>query len=122
MSNVPSSNLLKRALRVIKPSSVNYFRFNGRALNDVGQYIATYDPPIVVKASVQAVNRDTYNDLGLDFQKRYVKFLMSVDVIDLARDVSGDKIEFMGKTFQLESSTPWHAIDGWVRVIGVQLD
>jgi hypothetical protein len=121
MSGIPGSNLLASALRVIKPTEVLYYQDSGRSVNDVGQYITTYSDPVTIMASVQSVNRMTYTELGLDFQKNYMNFWLSADVIDLGRDVTGDKIGVYGKIYQLESADYWFPIDGWVSVLGVEV-
>ncbi|OWK39547.1 hypothetical protein FRUB_06110 [Fimbriiglobus ruber] len=41
------------------------------------------------------------------------------NVIDVARDVSGDQIVFNGATYQCVSKTAWDAIDGWDAVLCV---
>lgn len=119
--SIPGSNLLNRALSVIKPDNVTYRKFKRRTTNSVGIYVEEYESDVEVKASVQAVSNYVYKELGLDFQKAYVRIYISVDVIDLSRDVSGDRFIIFGNTYQLMSSGMWFPIDGWVGLTAVQI-
>lgn len=118
---VPGSNLLKRASRLIQFTPVLYFPYASRTLNSVGQWTTTYGAFQKLMASVQAVPRDTYVTLGLDLQRNYVNIFVSTNVIDLARDVSGDQFQFDGRTFQIESQTSWYIRDGWAEALAVEV-
>lgn len=117
---VPGSNLFSMAMRLIAPSSFVYTAFASRALNSVGQYVATYASPVTLQGSAQPVPRQYYQIYGLDFQKNYVTFFIQKNIIDIARDVSGDTITFNGVTFQCISKTDWFQQDNWDSVLAVQ--
>lgn len=114
--SVPGSDILNDALSVIASEAVTYYRYAGRSLNNVGQDITVYDDPITIYGSFQPIQRNLYQQLGLDLQKSYFNFYTSTDMIDVSRDVSGDQIEFQGKRYQCESLTEWYGIDGWVAI------
>lgn len=116
-----AGNLLKRALHLTGSQAVTYRRFSGRTTNEIGLDVSSYADPVEIKGSVQAVPRSTYEQLGLDFQKRYVTLYTVAEVLDLQRDISGDMIEFGGKTYQLVSSTDWQPMDGWQSVLCVEV-
>lgn len=118
---IPGSNLLKRALRKIHAETVLYYRYIARENNAVGLFVTTYDDPTAIKGSVQAVPRDLYERLGLNFQNNYINFFVSKDLLDIARDVSGDQIAWNGRRWECESLTPWYGIDGWVQVIAIDV-
>ena len=118
---IPGSNLLNLALTVIARQSVTYYKMIGRALNNVGQDVTTYEPPVVVTGSFQPVPRKLYQQYGLDLQKNYYTFYVSANFLDVARDVSGDQIAFNGIRFQCESNNDWYAIDGWKGVLCVEI-
>jgi hypothetical protein len=120
--NVPGSNLLNQALRVISPSMVKYYKNTGQITNDQGLVVASYAPPVSVKGSVQAVPKSRYEAYGLDFSKNYVTFYASRMMIDLQRAKSGDKFEFAKKVFVVQDKTDWFAIDGWSGVIAVETE
>lgn len=110
---VPGSNLLDDATTVISTIEVQYQKYMSRVKNAVGQWVSAYADPVGKQASVQAVPRQTYNQLGLDLQKQYVNLFISLDVTDLDRDVTGDRFTLPdGRLYQLESQTDWYGIDG----------
>lgn len=118
---IPGSNLLAQALTVITPSECLLYSQTGRTLNSIGQWVSTYADPVAVLASVQAVPRSVYKMMGLDWQKSYVQFY-SVDLIqDLARDRSGDMLEWNGRRYEIQSKNDWRPMDGWSGIVGVDV-
>lgn len=118
---IPGSNLLVRASRLIGLATVQYLKDMGRTTNEIGLDVTTYADPIDVRGSLQSVPRSVYQAYGLDFQKNYLMFYTTTDVIDLSRDVSGDQLQYGGKKYQLVSETDWMQIDGWTGVLCVQV-
>ena len=119
---IPGSNLLEDAFDAIDTIEIGYMKFAQREENAVGQWVAKYEPVTKIEASVQAVDRKTYVELGLDFQKQYVQVYMSADIIDLDRDTSGDVVILSdSRTYQLESQLDWFPMDGWVGVLCVRV-
>ena len=118
---VPGSNLLRSALRLIRPTTISYEMYATRTLNAARQWVATYQPAFPLTCSVQAVDRKNYVEYGLDFQKNYVQLFASQDIIDIDRDSSGDRFTWNGRLFQLESRNNWFAQDGWASAIAVEV-
>ena len=118
---IPGSNLLLRAARLIGMTKVQYLKDMGRTTNEIGLDVTNYATPVDIMGSLQAVPRSVYQAYGLDFQKNYLMFYTTADVIDLARDVSGDMLQYGGKKYQLVSETDWMQIDGWTGVLCVQV-
>lgn len=116
---VPGGNLLNTALRIIARQQFQYIAYKDRVLQPNGQYLANYKPAVTLSGSVQPVPRELYQQYGLDFQKTALNFYVSKDVLDVERDVSGDKMIFQCRTYQCESVNPWIGIDGWVVVMCV---
>lgn len=114
---VPGSNLLNAALRVIAPQVVQYYAFTGRTTNANGYDVSTYAAPVNLAGSLQAVQRELYEKMGLDFQVNYVNFYISRNTLDVARDVSGDQIVYAGRKYNCLSRTPWFAQDGWDAIL-----
>ncbi len=54
-------------------------------------------------------------------KKTYYTFYSSVDVLDIIRDTSSDKLGFNGEIYQVESSNDWFAVDGWTGVLAVRI-
>lgn len=118
---IPGSNLLAQALTVITPTQCLLFAQTGRALNSVGQWVSTYADAVTIWASVQAVPRSVYKMMGLDWQKSYVQFYSVSLIEDLARDRSGDLMEWNGRRYEIESKNDWQPIDGWAGIVGVDI-
>lgn len=118
---IPGQNLLNMCLTVIAQQTLNYYQYESRTLNAVGQDITTYYPVITLVGSWQPVPRKLYMEYGLDLQKDYFTFYTSNNLLDVTRDVSGDQISFRGKRFQVESNNDWYQLDGWKGVLCVDL-
>lgn len=119
---VPSSIILQQALTAIRCEIIQYFVANGRTLNDVGQWLTTYDQPVDLYGSFQPIPKNLYEALGLDFAKSYYNFFTFQRVADLKRDISNDQLQYQGERFQCESNTGWHRQDGWDEVLCCKLD
>ena len=115
-------NLYNIASTVIPLQTMDYYQYKGRGLNDVGLDITEYEAPITIRASIQAIPRNIYDQYGLDLQKNYVMIYSNQNFLDIGRDVSGDQVVFDGKTYQDLSLTDWYTQAGWVSVRGVQVD
>lgn len=119
--SIPGINLLNLAFSVIKPTDIPYIKWNSRQLNALKQYIDVYDAAVPLRASVQAVNRARYVDMGLDFQKDYVKIWASANLISLDRDYSGDIFMWNNKQYKLVDNTDWDIQDGWASSLAVRV-
>ena len=120
-NQVPGSNLLNMAFRIIAKQSITYYQYTGRALNDIGEDVTQYAPARQIPGSFQPVPRQLYESYGLDFQKSYFTFYTSNGLLDVQRDVSGDQIAFQGHRYQCESNNEWFGLDGWVGVLCVEI-
>lgn len=118
---VPGSNLLNQAFTVIARQTVNYYANTGRTTNSIGLDVTAYASVITLRGSFQPVPRKLYQQYGLDLQKSYYTFYCSANILDVARGVSGDQINFNGIRYQVESANDWFAMDGWVGVLCVQV-
>lgn len=108
------SNILETALSVIGTYEVQYFKYLGKTTDSVGNDVPMYDTAITLQGSLQPVKKSIYEQYGLPLQKTYYDFYVSKDLLDIGRSVSGDKLQFMEKEFQCESSEDWFGMDGWV--------
>lgn len=118
---IPGSNLFNIATRLIKPVPVPYYQYKDRVLNAARQWVSGFEAPVKIMASVQAVKRSSYKQLGLDFQKNYTKIYAAVNLINIDRDSAGDQFIFNGMVYQLEENTRWFVIDGWASALGVEV-
>lgn len=117
----PGSNLLKRARKLIKFQSIQYYKSTGRTLNAARQYVDSWGAAEPLSASVQAVNKTRYAQFGLDFAKFYVQVWASLDIIDLQRDSSSDRFLHNGDLFQMENGQTWFEQDGWAQCLAVRI-
>jgi len=118
---VPGSNILNRALRLITAQTITYLAFTGRTTTTNLMLVPEYAAPVCIKGSIQPVGRQLMETLGLDMQRHYVTIYVPQHVIDIRRDVSSDKFEYGGATFQGLSITKWITVDGWNAVIAVEV-
>lgn len=115
------SNLLNRALQLIGAQEITYLAFTGRTVGTNLMQVPSYATPVLLRGSIQAVPRALMEILGLDMQRNYVTIFVPSAVLDIARDVSSDKFQYGGRTFQGVSSTDWYAQDAWMAIICVQV-
>jgi hypothetical protein len=116
---IPGSNILAQALSVITPTTVTYYKALERTVNEVGIYVTQYDEGACISGSLQPVPMALYQQLNLDFMKRYYKFYTSTVFEDVTRDKSGDQLEFDGNRYQVVDLDDWNKIDGWNGVLVV---
>lgn len=118
---VPGSNILRAAFKAIAQQGFQYYAFDYRTPNAIGLDVAYYQPPINKTGSVQPVARVLYAQMGLDLQKNYYNVFLPNDVLDIARDVSGDQIQYQNLRLQCISKTAWFGVDGWDQVLCVEV-
>ena len=121
--STPGSNTLAMAMSVLGRTPVSYFKFSGRTTNAGGVMLTTYSSAVTISSgSVQAISKQKYEALGLDWEKSYISwYVPNLDAVDLARDVSGDVIEVLGRRWQLMGSNNWLLIDGWKSLVAVDI-
>lgn len=117
---MPGNNLLRQALRLIRPQTVTYFRAIGRVTAPGGRDVTQFAPAeTLANVSVQAVPLSRYEMLGLDFQKVYVSLFATVDVTGIARDRAGDEFLWNNQRYAVVMETQWFVQDGWTNVVAV---
>lgn len=116
---IPGSNLLAMALRVITPTTVTYYKWLSRTGNAKGMLVNNYDQGRPIRGSFQPVPQTLYQQLELDFSKKYYMLYTVEPILEVDRDTSSDQIGFNGQRFQVVSNNDWHAIDGWNGVMTV---
>ncbi len=118
---IPGSNTLEDALTLIDSVEIQFFENTARNKNSIGLYVSTYAVSVPVQASVQAVKRSQYTNLGLDFNKHYIMLWSSHDFKDLARDRGADQIEFNNKRYELMNEDDWTPLDGWNSTLAIEI-
>lgn len=118
---IPGSNLLNMARRLIKFQTIQYYQFQSRVLNSARQWVPSFADPIPIQASVQAVDRNRYLDMGLDFNSQYIQLWAPINMVDLTRDSSGDRLVWNGDWYQMKSEQSWWIQDGWAQALAVRI-
>ncbi len=113
-------NLLTLALGVCGSQPVTWERVTGRADNAAGYTVSNYAAPAPIRGSVQPVPQRLYQQLGLDFERKYVTLYTVAGVVAVGRDESGDRITYNGEAYICESATDWLAQAGWVAILAVK--
>jgi hypothetical protein len=118
---VPGSNLLNMAMGLIGAQAVGWRKYLGKVTNAAGFDVITWAEAVTVYGSFQPVSDAMVQQLGLDMTKNYATFFASENFGEVDRDKTGDRLVYAGKTYQIESKTPWHSQDGWDYVLCVEV-
>ena len=118
---IPGENLLRKAQGLVRPTTLQYFRFSGRTLNAVGQDVSAYEAGVSITLNVQPVQRKQYRHMGLDYEKDYLMLWSSTDLRGLSRARSGDQIEYLGERYELLNKDNWTPIDGWGQILAIKV-
>ena len=118
---VPGSNILNMALRLVAPQTLEHEVFTSRAENIYGDTVSVFAAPVAITGSFQPVSKDAYQELGLNLAKNYSTLYTPADVKTTTRDVEGDRIIFGGKKWMCESDQDWYGVDGWHRILCVEI-
>lgn len=119
---IPGSNLLRSALTIIARQTVVLYRWSVRTTTDDGLDVSGYDSPETIReGSVQAVPRNRYDSMGLDYTRNYVTWFTSATVRGIERDRSPDQFVYGGRRYEVQTVTPWNLQDGWNEVVGVDI-
>lgn len=119
---IPGSNLLRSALRLIGNQTVTLTPWVSSTTSPTGRDVSSYGTQVVVtEGSVQAVPRDRYADMGLDYTKSYVTWFTSATVRGVERNRGPDRFTYGGRLYEVHTVTPWNLQDGWNEVVGVDI-
>lgn len=118
---VPGVNLLGLASRVLRFQDVQHRAYTGRTLNSVGDYVSAFASPVNIQASVQPVEKKLYQELGLDLSRNYVYVWTSADIKPPKQGRAGDLLIFGGATYQAESDRFWRTVDGFTKLLAVEV-
>ena len=114
-------NLLNQALTLIPKQNFIYRKFNSSQINDYGIKVDVYDTDIVFEGSVQAVDSKMYQQLGLDFSKKYINIYSSLNIKNVNREQeTPDKIIWNNKEYLVVNCSDWYIQDGWTNILAVE--
>ena len=118
---IPGNNIYQQATAIIARQTYDYYQFIGTAIDARGRQTSQYNPAVTLADSIQAVPRELYQDLGLDFERDTIRIYTDNQLFAIERDYSGDQIDYRGARFQLLSDTDWQSQDGWREIFAVRL-
>lgn len=114
-------NLLNQALTLIPKQNFIYRKFNSSQINDYGIKVDVYDTDIAFEGSVQAVDSKMYQQLGLDFSKKYINIYSSLNIKNVNRgQETPDKIIWNNKEYLVVNCSDWYIQDGWTNILAVE--
>ncbi|TQI79993.1 hypothetical protein FHU10_5156 [Serratia fonticola] len=116
---IPGSNLLNMALGIIGSQPVRYYR-DSKQRQELpnGILVTQFEPGVIISSgSVQAVSPTHIEQAGLDVSRRHIEWFVSLDVLGVERDASGDEIEWDSKRWKAITPEKWVVQDGWCAVI-----
>lgn len=119
--NIPGANLLSIASRVIRFETLGHRAFVSRCANSAGDFVSTFAASVDIQGSMQPVQKRLYQELGLNLAKNYCILYTSATITPTGRDREGDLITFAGKTWQCESDQNWAAMDGFTKMLCVEV-
>lgn len=116
-------NLLNIALGVQPKQTVQWFAYASGTSTQTpdGMEVSGFAAAVNVVGSFQPVPRESYQTLGLDFDREYVQFFASTNIQPLQRDIAGDEFVFAGERFHVMSDTDWFAVNGWKSNMAVKI-
>jgi len=109
------------ASRVLRFEVIGWRAFVSRTANEAGDFISTFAASVDIQGSMQPINRKLYQELGLNLAKNYQMLYTSAAISPTVRDREGDLLTFAGKTWQCESDQSWGAIDGFTKMLCVEV-
>lgn len=119
---IPGNNLLNMALGIITAQRATYIKYTGSVTLDTGIKVEQYDPPVPdIPGSIQAVEQRQYQERGLNFQRNYITWFVSYDVIGVGRDYAGDVLEWGGVRWVVQGEENWKRQDSWIELLLMQV-
>lgn len=118
---IPGANLLRLAMGPIARQTLTHSAWVSRTVNAAGDYVSTFAAGVTITGSMQPVKKELYQQLGLNLAKNYYQLHTEADVRVTARDREGDLLTFAGKTVQAESDWEWRSVDGWRKILCVEV-
>lgn len=116
------NNLLNAALRIIPKQRIVWRKFAGFDIDEQGLKINRYAQGVELTGSVQAVDRNIYDQLGLDQEKEYLAVYAPADIKGVSAQNAPDIIEFGGAAYKVVRNYPWYFYNGWAGVVVIKAE
>lgn len=114
-------NLLNQALTIIPKQKFTYCKYKSNTVDEYGHKVDTYEEGIEFEGSVQAIDSKMYQELGLDFSRKYIQIYSSLNINTVNQSQEApDKIVWNGKNYLVTSCYDWYVQDGWTNIVAVE--
>ena len=126
-------DLLGTALRLIPPVTVQYQKYIGETVNELGICVPQYaDPVTVSNAHLQpsasstgfggkfSGNNVMYDDIGLQLAHNFRMLYIPANIQGIEAQTTNDVILYGGKRWNIKSVSQWFDYDGWNKLIIVE--
>lgn len=118
---IKGQNIHSLASKVLKQDKIIFYKWSSRIKNDIGYWIDTYEEPIEIIVTLQALTRTQISQIGLDMTRRCYRIWTSEDVMDLYRDRSNDHVEINGIRYKLSNEEDWTYKSGWNSALATEV-
>lgn len=113
-------NLLGMALGAIGRQNFYLLKWTGRTANSAGLPTDTYESPVLCSGSIQSVQNDVFERIGLNVESNVRQVWSEVTMRAESGQNGPDLLVFEGKVWFCKSSTPWNGYNGWNQTIVVE--
>lgn len=114
-------NLLNQALTIIPKQKFTFCKYKSNTINDIGIKVDVYETGIDFEGSVQAIDSKMYQELGLDFSKKYIQIYSSLNIQNVTQNQeTPDRIVWNNKNYLVTNCSDWYVQDGWTNIIAVE--
>lgn len=126
-------NILGTALKIIPKVTVQYQKYIGETVNDMGICVPQYaDPVTVTNAHVQPAMNSMYSrqgfsgknlmydEIGLQYGKNYRVVFIPANIRGVEVQTTNDIILYQGKRWNIKTVNQWFDYDGWNRLVIVE--
>ncbi len=121
MANIFGVNILEEVQGSIEKQKYQIKKYLGRTQNKLKVYISEYSEPENRLGSVQAVPKNEYSSLGLDFSKTYIKIFDCKEIKTLNRNGNSDQIIFNKGLYEAIPDLNCSLSSGWNSVLAVRV-
>ncbi|MBO4556639.1 MAG: hypothetical protein J5706_07755 [Elusimicrobiales bacterium] len=105
-------NLLEEALELLPKKAFTYRKWLSRTQNAAGIWVNHYGPETEAYGSIQPIEASRYAQLGLDFEKHYVRIYTSAPIRYSGQNAS-DMVIIDGTKYKIADEAQWQEYDGW---------
>lgn len=119
--STPGSDLLRQALRMVRPVPFDYYRALGRTVNAKYRETVAYAPVQEIWGSPQPLSSARVQQLGLKATRNYMTFYASDNFASPSREGAADLFHFGGKAYEAVDGVSWVVQDGWEGVVAAEV-